>query len=70
MKFFLWLIAIGIILRMISNFLRPVFNSSATNDRLRQMQDQLKDMDRKMNESSRPRNVKKEGDYIDYEELK
>ena len=69
MKFFLWFIAITIIIRMISRAFRPSINAAA-NERLRQMQEQLRDMDRKMNEKPQPQKAKKEGDYIDYEELK
>jgi hypothetical protein len=69
MKFFLWFIAIVIILRMIRSFFRPFFNAGAANQ-LRQMQDQLREMDQKMKQTPKPQNVKKEGDYIDYEELK
>jgi hypothetical protein len=38
---------------------------------MRQMQDQMNEMDRKMNESAtRQQNLRKEGDYIDYEEVR
>ena len=73
MKFIFWIIVIGIVLRMIGNFFRSFMGSSATNERLRQMQEQMKDMHSKMNDQTRPvatRTVKKEGDYIDYEEIK
>jgi len=32
------------------------------------MQEQMKEMDRKVNETATKKPVKKEGDYIDYEE--
>ena len=73
MKFIFWLIVIFIVFRLIGNFLKSFAGSSATNERLRQMQEQMKDMHNKMNEPARPaasRSVKKEGDYIDYEEVK
>lgn len=73
MKFIFWIIVIGIILRMIGNFFRSFMGNSVTNERLRQMQEQMKDMHNKMNDQARPaasRSAKKEGDYIDYEEIK
>ena len=58
---------------MVNNFIRPFFAGTGTNDRLRQMQDQMKDMNNRMNNTAQPHsspNIKKEGDYIDYEEIK
>ncbi len=52
-------------------FLFPVVHITSTaNDRLKQMQDQINEMNRKAQEDAKRKEVKKEGDYIDYEELK
>lgn len=65
-----WLFVIGIIYRVLSRFIFPVVRvTSAANDRLRQMQEQMNEMNRKMNEAPVKNKVKKEGDYIDYEEV-
>ena len=37
---------------------------------MRQMQDQMREMDQKMNNNTAKPKVQKEGDYIDYEEVK
>lgn len=65
-----WILVIGIIYRVVTRFLFPMGHiTSATNDRLKQMQDQLNEMTRaKENEQKKPAK-KKEGDYIDYEEV-
>jgi len=64
-----WLFVIGIIFRLISRYILPIFRITVvTNDHLRQMQDQMKEMDRKVNENAAKKTGKKEGDYIDYEE--
>jgi hypothetical protein len=64
---------IGIVYRLLSRYILPIFRfTTVANDRLRQMQDQMKEMYRKVNSNNSTPNkrVKKEGDYIDYEELK
>lgn len=68
-----WAIVIGFVYRLMKNFIIPVSRvTSATNERLRQMQDQLKEMDNRMNQQNRPAPSpkKKDGDYIDYEEVR
>ena len=67
-----WIIAVWVIYSILSRYIFPVFRiTSSTNDHLRKMQDQLKEMDKKLNEQGKAgKRVKKEGDYIDYEELK
>jgi hypothetical protein len=67
-----FLLVIGLIYRVVSRFIFPAVNiTSATNDRLRQMQDQLNEMNRKASEAAHQKPAKKaEGDYIDYEEVK
>jgi len=66
----------GLIFRVVFSYLLPLFRiTSVTNDHMRRMQDQMKEMERKMNETKAtpPPTAKKaniDGDYIDYEELK
>jgi hypothetical protein len=74
MKFIIILLAVIFLLRFIGKYIIPVFRlTSMTNDRLRQMQDQMREMDRKVAEqqtnNSRPK-TRKSGDYIDYEEVR
>ena len=63
---------IGLIYRVLTRFIFPVVNiTSAANDHLKKMQDQINEMNR--NNTPPPaqrKNIKKEGDYIDYEEVK
>jgi hypothetical protein len=71
MKFIITLFAIGLLLRFLVRYIIPVFRiTSMTGDRLRQMQDQMNNMERKANEHNAKATVKKEGDYIDYEEVR
>ena len=75
-RFITLIFVIGILFRLFSRYILPVFRiTSVANDRIRQMQDQMKEMDRKANENqyennNRSTRIKKEGDYIDYEEIK
>ncbi len=72
MKFIILVLAIGILLRVVIRFILPVFRiTSMANEQMRKMQEQMKEMDRKVNEqnTARPK-VRKEGDYIDYEEVR
>jgi hypothetical protein len=65
-----WIFVIGFLYRILSRFIFPVVRiTSNTSDRLRQMQDQLNEMNRKMANDNKPK-VKKDGDYIDYEEVR
>lgn len=61
----------GVIYSLLNRYIFPVFRISATtNDQLRAMQKQLKEMDKKLNKQQAPTPKKrKEGDYIDYEEI-
>ena len=73
LRFITLIFVIGILYRLFSRYILPVFRiTSAANDHLRQMHDQLKEMDRKVNDnnSRTTTRIKKEGDYIDYEEVK
>jgi uncharacterized membrane protein (DUF106 family) len=68
-----WLFVIGIVVRLINRYIAPIFRiTTVANDRMRQMQDQMNEMNSRVNQntnSPRPK-VEKEGDYIDYEEVK
>lgn len=66
-----WLLVIGIIYRVLTRFIFPVVHiTSHANDRLKKMQDQINEMNRKAQEQQTPKKkVEKEGDYIDYEEV-
>jgi hypothetical protein len=72
-----FLFIIGIIFRVLFRFILPLFHVTSTaSSRIRQMQDQMRDMESKMNQNNntnsntpKPRG-KKDGDYIDYEEVK
>jgi hypothetical protein len=66
------MIIIGIVFRVVFYYLLPIFRiTSATSSQLRRMQEQMKEMERKMNEPPpAAKKVKKDGDYIDYEELR
>ncbi len=67
-----WMFVIGIVYRLLNRYILPIFRFTATaNNHLRKMQDQMKEMDNKINDNNRQRpSVEKEGDYIDYEEIK
>lgn len=71
LRFITWALVIYFLLRFISRFVLPVFKiTKMTSDRLRDMQRQMEDMDKKVNNNSRQRPSVKEGDYVDYEEIK
>lgn len=72
MKFVIIVFAIGILLRVVVRYILPVFRiTSMASEQMRKMQDQMREMDRKANEQNNNRaKVKKEGDYIDYEEVR
>jgi uncharacterized membrane protein (DUF106 family) len=67
-----WTVVIGIIFRIVFYYLLPIFRiTSATTTQMRRMQEQMREMERKMNEPPpAAKKVKKEGDFIEYEELK
>ncbi|GAA4462473.1 hypothetical protein GCM10023093_09140 [Nemorincola caseinilytica] len=76
LRLIFWLFVFGLIFRVVFSYLLPLFRiTSVTNDHMRRMQDQMREMERKMNETKAtpPPAAKKaniDGDYIDYEELK
>jgi len=57
---------------MVVRYILPVFRiTSMASDQMRKMQDQMKEMDRKVNEQARQTSKgRKQGDYIDYEEVR
>jgi hypothetical protein len=66
-----WIFVIGIIYRLLSRYIIPIFRiTTAHGDRIRQMHDQMNGMDRNANTGASKKPVKKEGDYIDYEEVR
>lgn len=60
--------------RFIFRFVLPIYRATKTaSDRMRQMKQQMDDMQTKANTNARPSNKPpqpKDGDYIDYEEVK
>lgn len=65
-----WIIVVGVIYSLLNRYIFSLFRINvSTNDQLRQMQAQLKEMDKKMSKNT-PTKRKKEGDYVDYEEIK
>ncbi len=71
-RIILWGVLITVIFRIVFYYILPVFRiTSAASSHMRKMQEQMKDMEQKMNEQpTRTHQVNKEGDYIDYEEVK
>ncbi len=70
-----WIIVGVVVYRVLDRFVLPIFRiSSAASSHMRQMQDQMNEMNRKMNANQPPpppqKMVAKEGDYIDYEDVK
>ncbi len=66
-----WIIAVGVIYSLLNRYIFSFFRiNMSTNEQLKDMQKQLKDMDKKMSQNNAPKKKRKEGDYIDYEELK
>ena len=63
---------IGILYRVINRYILPVFRiTSAANSKMKQMQDQMNEMNSKINNNNPTvKKSRKEGDYIDYEEVK
>jgi uncharacterized membrane protein (DUF106 family) len=73
LKVIFWIIVISIILRIIFYFVLPILRVAFTaTNQMRRMQEQMKEMERNMNQPPPPsaRKVNREGDYVDYEELK
>lgn len=73
-KILLIAIIVVMILRFVSRFVMPLLQvSSLASDRLKQMQQQMDELQRKANNQQKAENKPpktKKGDYIDYEEIK
>ncbi len=70
LRLFTWILVIGVLYRLLNKYIIPVFRvTSATNDQLRKMQEQMKEMNKKMDKQPSRKKVKKDGDYIEYEEV-
>ena len=70
-----WIIVVAVLYRILNRYILPIFRiSSAASDHLRKMQQQMDEMNQKMNDNqgkeSAPKKVKMDGDYIEYEEIK
>jgi len=68
-------IVIFLIYRILNRYILPIFRITTTaNSNIRKMQEQMqaqmKEMERNMNQSAQKKTVEKEGDYIDYEEVR
>jgi len=73
------IIVLGLVIYLIylilNRYILPIFRiTTAANSNIRKMQEhmqaQMKDMERNMNQSNQKKTVEKEGDYIDYEEVR
>ena len=74
-RILLWAFIIGMVLRFLTRFVFPILKiTRVTQDRLRQMQQQMEDMQKQQQGSPantvRPKQTVKEGEYIEYEDLK
>jgi uncharacterized membrane protein (DUF106 family) len=70
-KIIIWSIILTVIVRFIFRFVLPVFRITSTvQDRMRQMQQQMNDMQQNNTPPAQPKPKKVDGDYIDYEEVK
>ena len=64
-------IVIFLIYRILNRYVLPIFRfTTAANDNMRRMKDQMKEMERNMSQPAQKKTVEKEGDYIDYEEVR
>ncbi len=65
-----------VVYNILNKYIFPIFRiTSAASNHMKQMQDQMNEMNKRMNANQAqnnqpPRKVKKDGDYIDYEEIK
>lgn len=66
-----FIIAVGVVYSLLKRYIFSMFSiNMTTNEQLKQMQKQLKEMDKKLSKQNAPaRKKRKEGDYIDYEEV-
>lgn len=66
-----WIIGIIIIYYILNKFILPIFRFTLfTGSKMQQMQDKMREMEQKLNQKPNVKSrVKKDGDYIDYEEV-
>ena len=65
-----WILVIGVVYNLLNKYIFPIFRlSSSISSNMRKMQDQMQDMEKKMNKPPVAKKIKKDGDYIDYEEI-
>ncbi|MBA3828303.1 MAG: hypothetical protein H0X33_05155 [Taibaiella sp.] len=65
-----WAFIITFLYRLFVRFILPVFHvTRATSHKLREMQDQMNNMQQKMPQRPKP-TKRKDDDYIEYEEVK
>jgi hypothetical protein len=70
-RILLWTFILVMIFRFIARFVLPILSiTRVTQDRLRQMQQQMEDMHKQQSAPPQQAQKVKEGDYIDYEEVK
>ncbi|HRO44179.1 MAG TPA: hypothetical protein PL009_15200 [Flavipsychrobacter sp.] len=71
-RILLWAFILVMIFRFVVRFVFPILKiSRVAQDKMRQMQQQMEDMQRQQQAPSPKQTEKvKEGDYIDYEEVK
>jgi hypothetical protein len=66
-----WFIVLWLVGRFLTRFVFPIVKvTSATSRHLRDMQDQINDMNRREQEKVQQKEKPSRGEYIDYEELK
>jgi len=74
LKLIIALVIVILLLRAIGKYVRPILHlTSVTSDHLRKMQEQMEQMNRGQQAPPEPRQrrrVKRDDDYIDYEEVK
>ncbi len=70
-KVILWVVILFFIIRFVLRFVTPLLQiSRITQDRLKQMQQQMDDMHQNNNRTRSQESTKaKKGEYIDYEEV-
>jgi hypothetical protein len=71
-KFIVTILILGFLFRALAKYILPIVRIASTADeRMRQMQAQVKEMERRSASNNPARSKgKKEGDYIDYEEVR
>lgn len=70
-RILLWSFILVLIFRFIVRFVFPILKiTRITQSKLRQMQQQMEEMQQQKNAPQKQNNQVKEGDYIEYEEIK